>query len=356
MICEDIYLMLNKHAVLIKQIVNKYENSDNGLYDIGYKYAGPILYIYTFWILSHIKQKQINKLYFIARDGYPLYQISKYLIDYYKLSIECKYLYCSRKSLVLASTINGYEDELHNLTKYSVQCSLDIILDRIDATNEQKQHILIDLKNNNFEIELDTILTLDIHDKLQKYLISNDYYIATIKANALKCYNNTVGYLKQEAQDLYTSNSYIVDIGWAGSIQKYLNKIIKYEEKNIDINAFYFGTLNSSWFNKHKNLYSSWYFSADNNFLYCLPFSINIMEKICTAPHGSTLKYVEEDGLYKPILHNINKKEEEQTLNINNGIIDFVKAVNNLTSFNDFITMIYSDMRGGVLQKVQIAS
>lgn len=315
-----------------KELIQNYQPSGNNFQDIGFKYAGPILFMYVWWVILEAQKKNIKRLYFIARDGYPLYEIAKLFVEYFNINIECRYLYCSRKSLMLPSLINSYREELYNLTKYSIKCTLNLLLDRINATETQKQLIINSI---NYNSNLNKELTIEEHKYIQQKLISNKEYTNTLIDNAKKLYNNTIHYLEQEK--LFANDTtYIVDIGWAGSIQKYLNKLAQLSSANTKIHAFYFGALNSEYLNNNKNLYKTWFFENKRHILSQLLFNINVMERICTAPHGTTEKYEYHEKICKPKLQHIDKKEQDITNYINSGIFNFTKKILPIIKINDF--------------------
>lgn len=327
--------MKNQRDFPYKYIMNKFESTGDNYYDIGFKYAGPILFLYTWWVLLEAQKKGIKRLYFIARDGYPLYEIANIFVKKFNLDIECKYLYCSRKALILPSINESFQDELVNLTKYSAKSTINILLDRIDATIEQKKIIINDLENNNIKIDIDKILTISEHQTIQNILVNSSVYINILKSNASINYNLTVSYLKQEG--LYDNNLiYIVDIGWAGSIQKYLEKIINIESPNAKIFAFYFGTLYSKYLKNNEHKYKAWYFDNKKHHIARAMFSVNIMESICTAPHGTTKAYKKIGNKYEPVLSEIDKNLSIITEKINTGIIDFTKKIILFNNFEDF--------------------
>ena len=341
----------------IKQIFNKIFQQDqnfNSMYNkIGYQYAGPILFNYVWWVLYTAKKDNIKTLYFIARDGYPLYNIANIIINKFSLGIKCKYLYCSRKSLILPSLINNYEDELYNLTKYSTKCSLSILLDRINASEQDKTEIYLDVTNNLFNIDMNEQLSIDNHRKLQNYLLNSNIYIEILKNNAKTNYDYTIGYLKQEG--LFDENKvYIVDLGWAGSIQKFLNKIVKTVNPNLDIFAFYFGTLNSKYLNDNNTIYKSWYFSKGNNIKHNVFFSINLMEMISTAPHGSAISYEKLNDIYEAKLGLINEENKKVIENINSGIISFAKYILLYIKFEEFKIKPLQDITYSICYKLMV--
>ena len=69
----------------------------------GKEVSGPIVYAFTEWVLERAVKLGIHRLWFLARDGYLPYLIARKICTSRGLRVECKYLYCSRKSLRSAS-------------------------------------------------------------------------------------------------------------------------------------------------------------------------------------------------------------------------------------------------------------
>ena len=72
-------------------------------YQVGSGYSAEILLPYVLWVLRKSIEKGIQKLYFIARDGYILKKMSDILICRYNFPIETSYLYGSRRAWRLPS-------------------------------------------------------------------------------------------------------------------------------------------------------------------------------------------------------------------------------------------------------------
>ena len=67
--------------------------------DVCRNYTAPVLLNYIWWILKEADKRKIDKLYFLARDGFIMQQIAVCLCEIFNLSIQCRYLYTSRAAL-----------------------------------------------------------------------------------------------------------------------------------------------------------------------------------------------------------------------------------------------------------------
>ena len=60
---------------------------------------GPAINSFIIWVLQESRKNGVQRLYFLARDGYLMYQCARIYCEKQKLPIECRYLSCSRYSV-----------------------------------------------------------------------------------------------------------------------------------------------------------------------------------------------------------------------------------------------------------------
>jgi FMN phosphatase YigB (HAD superfamily) len=72
------------------------ERSNGPEYDLGASFAAPMVYQYVLWVIKQANAKNINKLYFVLRDGYILKKVADVIIQNRGLSISTEYLFGSR--------------------------------------------------------------------------------------------------------------------------------------------------------------------------------------------------------------------------------------------------------------------
>jgi hypothetical protein len=110
-----------------------------------------------------------------------------------------------------------------------------------------------------------------------------------IKVKALRNRKALLSYLDQE-NFKSTNTCGVVDLGWRGSIQDLLNKILKYEKTNLKIQGFYFGLHTNSYKeskNKHCFLYAKHEVDSFDRYK---RFQF-IMELLCSADHPTVIGY-----------------------------------------------------------------
>lgn len=72
------------------------ENSNGPEFDLGASFAAPMVYQYVLWVIEEACTKEINKLYFVLRDGYILKKVADVIIQNRGLNISTEYLFGSR--------------------------------------------------------------------------------------------------------------------------------------------------------------------------------------------------------------------------------------------------------------------
>jgi len=247
----------------------------------GMLYISPIYFGFTFWLYK--LTENLDNLFFLARDGYIIKKIYELFPETDKY---ISYVYCSRKSLQIPSLLNQSDDfMIHMLTAKNdlvkTKRTLREMLENAQL-NCDDEYIYI-IKQFGFN-SFDDVVTDDNYNSAKKVVA---FLIDDIKHNLKKQYNLVIDYLNQEGMRNFDKIN-VVDIGWAGSIQHSIRKLLN--KKTI---GYYFGTV----FSPDKNdLFTStfgWYFDLDNSSVDKENIMSNVMmyELIFSAPHGTTIGY-----------------------------------------------------------------
>ena len=290
--CDIIPNSIFESIILAIQCNYLYNGNKNDYWNsFGVKYVSPIYFGFTKWLCDLTKNK--DNLFFLARDGYIINEIYKLfnIKDTYT-----KYIYCSRESLQMPTFLINDEDD--NLIKFITEnggikynMTLSDLLNRagIDTSKIDKD-LIGDFGFKNFEDSID----INNYYHARK-LIS--LYLKDIKNSLVDKLNLAKEYLIQEKMDQFDEIN-IVDIGWSGSIQSSISKIL-----NKKVCGYYFGTIDSKKTNAFTNMYG-YYFDLDyplskkNNIL----DNVMMYELIFCAPHGTTIGYEKKDSNINPIL------------------------------------------------------
>lgn len=231
-------LLLDEKA-LLSCINNEGALTADRFEKIGTECFSPIVIGYVLWLRKQVKAHGIKKLIFLARDSFLFYETyKKYFCceDDSECSIE--YSYVSRKSLRLTYflSIENFEDIC--LTFPTQPLTIEAILKEIGFEKKdfcdviKKYNISDDEKFNMREPVLDgrvAAVLKSIHENVpEKY-----YEISAL----------TTEYLEQEG--FFGEKTAAVDIGWHGSLQLMLEKILTSNGGN-EIPFFYYGILSGA--------------------------------------------------------------------------------------------------------------
>jgi predicted HAD superfamily hydrolase len=267
----------------------------------------PVLHGFVIWVLQQALKKKVQCLYFIARDGYHMYQIATKLTDSLKLPIECRYLYCSRYSLRTPLFHLDIEEAIDYICLNSIKVNLEIILKRTGLNKLQRDEIIKDLA-----LDIDTHEELTYHKikEIKKRLSESSLLENYIKENSKKIMPPLLGYLKQEGllDGENRDRKYaIVDSGWTGSTQRIINRAIKHCGGKRKISGYYWGLFSIP--PKEDIIdYCPYYFEPDKNLNEKVYFSNSLFEAIYSAPHGMTLGYRLKKGRYIPYFSSVSDK------------------------------------------------
>ncbi len=110
----------------------------------GISLLGPVLYDYAEWIVDNAISTGINRLYFIARDGYTLKLIADEIIKHRKANIKTEYIYGSRLSWRLPSvtTDNWDVDKYISVSFFNYVTDIADIADAFNLTEEELKDFL----------------------------------------------------------------------------------------------------------------------------------------------------------------------------------------------------------------------
>lgn len=314
--------------------------SKDYFYKFGYERFGPFLYFYSKWLLETANENKINKIYFFSRDGWIMKKIFDSINKDKK--IESFYLEVSRRSLRvpilwLNPDIRSIVDMLSSskilyLKSFFEDIGLDIndYLDLIDEFGFNKNTFFEAkeiLSNQNF---------VDLYEKIKPDMINNS------KAE----YKNLVDYIKQN--DL-CGKFMIVDIGWAGSMQRYLKSTLDLLKIKNEIIGCYVGIadyykkniINGNDLNMFGYLFD---FKNNKNDLDKRRSFVGLFETLFLEQGGSVKKYYKKDNLikaerfkYEYIQNGKPTIELSSVEKIQNGALDFslnFSLCDNLTSLS----------------------
>lgn len=264
-------------------------------------FSGPVIFSYVWWIMHEAVKRGIKRLYFLARDGYTLLKIAQLFCERFKLDIECRYLYCSRKALRMPTFFFIGNETFDLLFQWGNHVTLRTVLLRADLTAEERKNVYVECgldgvdENRRLSKKEFTELSIILRDckSLRSY----------IDNKSKSACDTAVGYFRQEGlfdQKLVA----IVDSGWTGSMQRSLRQLLEFARPiTTQLVGFYFGMYSKPQSTKDGE-YLTWYFNSDQKISNKVFFNNNLFECLLAAPHGMTDGYMFQSGVFCPRLIN----------------------------------------------------
>lgn len=275
----------------------------------------PVMCGFVGWTLRSAVAAGVKRLYFLARDGWIMYNAAKLIAERNGLDIELRYLYCSRMSLRNAALADLGDEAYRYLLEGGFALTPRTILGRLRLSEDERARVYADVGftgDANVEdenVELGKSAAAEFCGKLRSSAVYNDYIRSVSAANKA----NALGYLKQEG--LLGGEKYaLVDSGWTGSMQRMFR--ILTGKNQI---GYYFGLYAQP--NAEDGEFNAYLFDKHTPPKLVATFNNNLFETLCSAPHGMTIGYEKRDDGYFPVF------KEKDNLNKDSRLLEIQERV-----------------------------
>lgn len=263
--------------------------------------VAPVVNSYVMWIIDNAIKTGINRLYFLARDAYLMYECARVYVERYGINIECRYLSCSRYSIRIPMYHKKMNQALDYITLGGINLTWRKILSRAGIAKEKMQAILSDVHP---EVTLETRIMPSELIAVREQLSKSKAFMKELYDNSEKAYKAFDIYMKNEGIADGVSKA-VVDTGWVGTMQKELNNyVVSVSESAAPIQGFYWGLYELPDGSDEK-MYHTYYFAPYKDIRRKAYFNNNLMEGILTAPHGMTIGYELRNDKAYPVYENI---------------------------------------------------
>ncbi len=261
-------------------------------FDMGYCVFGPVILTFLLWVKEQRERDDIKKLVFMARDGYFLKEDYEYLCGLLGEEKECCYIGISRQ-LAMAASVETRQDLLEYAAMPYTGNAGEMLEDRFEIRCAERER---DWKKE------DLVLV----------------YLPDIEKNLRELRENYLNYLAEFGLD---EGCAVIDIGYYGNNQKYLNKL-----SGKRMGGYYF---NANLSEKNVNAVSQEMracfqreedFTGENSQV--LKRQI-YLESFLTAPYGM-VKAVDAQGEFVCASPGGNQKHFQEKEEINRGVKAFL--------------------------------
>jgi predicted HAD superfamily hydrolase len=271
---------------------------DRGVHDFGRDQAGPLLTLYVWWLLHDAQQRQLQRLYFLARDGQVLLAIAQCLqAQGCAPQVQLHYLHGSRQAWFAASIVHWHEDEVFQI--------LDEPHDRFSEPHKLAKRMGFD---NSEQLRTQWPGAIEAcafasNNKEVAQALVRQIPAATALAHTRKLRRLVNQYLAQEG--VFGAGMLgIVDLGWRGRLQLSLARILQNNDAATDrtapaLHGYYVALLNDLPGQSTSTLLTSRPGHAVE-----MPAPAHLFEMLCEADHGTTRGYsMLADGQVAPVFN-----------------------------------------------------
>ncbi len=275
------------------------EDGETGFfYRYGRHRLGPLFNIFMAGLIEAIRRDGIDRLYFVARDGFIFQQLYPMWKD--DDGPQGDYIYASRKTIMAASISDGL--------------SLDQA--RIALFNPKQQGLLSILKTfglerNEFEplahrygFETMEEPLEDHQDRRLRDFLDDPQVQQIIRSHGTECRDRLERYLEQLGFFNHDSIAF-VDIGWNGTIQKYLKSAFGHRPDFPKMTGYYFafvGKIHKE-FGENNQVHGLLYDAdRDPEALKTAAEFEELFEQGARSLEATTLGYVDDGGAISPLL------------------------------------------------------
>lgn len=197
-------------------------------------FAGPLCLTIATWILNRARHHGIKRLYFAARDGQMLWIAAKVLAPRFG-DIDCRYIYQSRKALLLPSVLETDQLNLSWLRRTFERPTVEETLQKLSVTYDKFHDIFESLS-------LLPTTKLDSNEKWHSFnrAIQNPQLRDLILYNSSQLREEVLRYF--EKSGLFDGTNFgVVDLGWYMTCQTAMRRILQYAGKDHLSMGFYLG-------------------------------------------------------------------------------------------------------------------
>lgn len=207
---------------------------------VGYEVAGPLYFCYVYWVLRHATARGLKQLFFLARDGYPMVQVARWMTRAYNIDIDCQYLFASRRLLNFPVIQELDSDALYFLCSPNPAMRARDFFERINLEAPSPDHL------TRFGLhDPDRLLTTPYGGFVDERARESIHALVFSMRSAI---------LDQAAKERKRILEYfadmglgelpfgVVDLGWQASSARSINKILASQGPMAPFHGFYFGT------------------------------------------------------------------------------------------------------------------
>ncbi len=309
------------NSLLAARPMNKRRVEEDYWYRLGYANVGPLYTGFALWLADAVKKDGIRKVYFLSRDGYIMEKAYQRLRESHRELPPSAYLYASRRALRFAALENFDNGELDFFLRQSHAIQVRHLLGRLglDAGRYGDE-----IRKAGFAGPTELLRPLRSEAALRHLVhLLKEPILEAVEKQRIRL----LTYLK-ELEFEVGGKVALVDIGWQGSMQYTLDRLLARLNWPTLISGYYLATFAEALrlgqrSDRMKGFLCQFSEPPTHHqaILQCVPF----YEFLHTAPHGSVRGYRDVEGEVQPDFEpNFIPQQNRLAEDVQTGALDFM--------------------------------
>lgn len=294
-------LEYSKQAGLMRYLRGRCPYGDEhrkAIWETSVNVSGPVIISFVYWCLNTARERGLTRLYFLARDGQILWKVARIIARGQKDLPELRYLRVSRQAVLLPALTELNQEGIGWLLAPTTLLTPRIILRRAGLSPEE---LSAELAGHGFhKKDFDRHFPRGDRERLVNFL-KDPAVTKKILGRAREERGLATGYLRQEG--LTADGRFaLVDIGWHGSLQRSISRLLEMEGFREPVTGFYFGVRGRK-LNKENDVMLGWFSDYRNpDVIDKLTYIVPMLELFMAADHGGVRTYRRNGDVFEPVL------------------------------------------------------
>ena len=257
--------------------------SEKSAFKVGASLSGPLFFGFVHRVMQRAQAEGVRRLYFLARDGQVLLEIARRIQAELGTDLELRYLYTSRKSMRLPSVLRLAERDLEWIFEEMDNRLTVAAIARRVAMEPLALRAAAGVEG--LPTDDHTVLSPGSVGSLRAAFLETTALRAKVESHAAEARENVMAYFEQEG--LFDgSPAAFVDIGWKGSLQDAIYRILQAAPEPCALTEYYFGCTGYSSDTEPRNRKVPFFLHPSGR-----PGLGPMMELLLLADHGMTLGF-----------------------------------------------------------------
>ncbi|MGC9450635.1 MAG: HAD-IA family hydrolase [Oceanipulchritudo sp.] len=292
-------------------------------YRVGFQVGGPLVYGYVAYLIGQLRNRGINKVYFLSRDGYILKQVYERVRSGIPGCPDPDYLFASRRALNFAS-ITDLDPLAMDWLAEGVGLTVGEFLKRISVPPERH---LEAIRKAGFPGPEAPVIEGADYENLRLLFTRMKEPILQAARGEKAAY---LAYLKKKG--VTTARPLVlVDVGWMTSIQHSFEKMLSPEVGNLEIEGYYLGSYpdaarRAGPASRHSHYLMA--YGAPAHAMDIIRHCVCLVEFFFAAPERTFIRMKRNpDGSLEPVFAGFHENEKDLAAlrEIHRGILEYAE-------------------------------